>query len=76
MGEVANAGSDETGFAGVGKSKGSYKGGAALDLFLQPASWAALQAVCQPSGLGSVSELDLDPATSVAVVGSDLVAQP
>jgi hypothetical protein len=75
MGEVANAGSDETGFAGVGKSKGSYKGGAALDLFFQPASWAALQAVCQPGGLGSVSELDLDPATSVAVVGSDLVAQ-
>jgi hypothetical protein len=75
MGAVANASSGETGFAGVGKTKGSYKGGAALDLLFQPASWAALQAVCQPGGIGSVSELDLDPVTSVAVVGSDLVAQ-
>jgi hypothetical protein len=75
MGGVANATSGETGFAGVGKTRGSYKGGAALDLFFQPGSWAALQAVCQPGGIGSVTELDLDPVTSVAVVGSDLVAQ-
>ena len=73
--QVGTAATGEMGFAGVGKSKGSYKGGAALNLFFPPASWAALQAVCQSGGLGSVSELDLDPATSVAVVGSDLVAQ-
>jgi hypothetical protein len=63
----------ENGFSGTGSSAGSYAGHGSVTLTLvaDPASWAALQAVCQPgSGLGSVSELDLSGTASSISMGS------
>ena len=73
---AAEGPSGDQGVGGAGHSSGSYKGTSGIALYFDPSSLAALQAVCQPGGSGSVSELALDPTQSVIGVGKQPVAQP